>query len=270
LLEDLAENHQDKYASFWKEFGQVLKEGIGDDAANRERIAKLLRFRTTAADAEPSVSLTDYVGRMKEGQKQIYYVTADTLEAARSSPHLEIFRKKSVEVLLLTDRVDEWMLGFLNEFDGKALASVAKGTLDLDELADDAERAAQAQTGDEFKPLIERAKTLLGDRVKDVRVTFRLTDSPACLVADEHEMSGHLQRLLKAAGQKVPAGKPTLELNPGHALVQRLKGEGDDQRARDWLELLVDQSVLAEGGQLDDPGAFVRRMNTMLLDAGRS
>ena len=269
LLEDLAVNQQDKYATFWKEFGPVLKEGIGDDSANRERIAKLLRFRTTSHDAEPSVSLADYIGRMKEGQKQIYYVTADTLEAARSSPHLELLRKKGVEVLLLTDRVDEWLLSFLTEFDGKPLASVAKGTLDIDALADEAEKTAQAKTADEFKALVDRAKRLLAERVKDVRVTFRLTDSPACLVADEHEMSGHLQRLLKAAGQKAPSAKPILELNPGHPLVQRLRDETSDQRAKDWLELLTDQALLAEGGQLDDPGAFVRRLNAMLLDVGR-
>jgi molecular chaperone HtpG len=269
LLEDLAENHKDRYAGFWKEFGLVLKEGVGDDPANRERIAKLLRFRSTAHEAEPSVPLTDYVGRMKTGQKHIYYVTADTLESARSSPHLEIFRKKGIEVLLLTDRVDEWMLSFLTEFDGKQLASVAKGALDLDELADAEEKAEQAKTGDAFRPLVEKAKSLLGERVKDVRITFRLTDSPACLVADEHEMSGHLQRLLKAAGQKAPVARPILELNPQHPLVQRLNGESQDERTRDWLELLVDQAVLAEGGQLDDPGAFVRRLNGMLLEVGR-
>ena len=269
LLEDLAENQKEKYAGFWKEFGQVLKEGIGEDAANRERIAKLLRFRSTAHEGEPAVALADYVARMKEGQKNIYYVTADTLEAARSSPHLEIFRKKGVEVLLLTDRVDEWMVSFLTGFEGKELASVAKGALDLDELADAAEKADQAKTGDEFKGLVDRAKTALAERVKDVRVTFRLTDSPACLVADEHEMSGHLQRLLKAAGQQAPAGKPILELNPHHPLVQRLKDEPRDERVKDWLELLADQAVLAEGGQLDDPGAFVKRLNGMLLEVGR-
>ncbi|HEX5638352.1 MAG TPA: molecular chaperone HtpG, partial [Burkholderiaceae bacterium] len=269
LLEDLAENQKEKYAGFWKEFGQVLKEGVGDDAANRERLAKLLRFRTTAQEDEPTVALGEYVGRMKAGQKHIYFVTADTLEAARSSPHLEIFRKKGVEVLLLTDRVDEWMLSFLTEFDGKVLTSVAKGSLDLDELADEAEKAAQARTGDEYKALVEKAKTALADRVKDVRVTFRLTDSPACLVADEHEMSGHLQRLLKAAGQKAPTARPILELNPHHPLVQRLKDEPAEARVKDWLELLVDQAVLAEGGQLDDPGAFVKRLNGMLLEVGR-
>ena len=269
LLEDLAENQKDKYARFWKEFGQVLKEGVGDDAANRERIAKLLRFRSTAHEDEPVVALADYVGRMKEGQKHVYYATADTLEAARSSPHLEIFRKKGVEVLLLADRVDEWMLSFLSEFDGKPLTSVAKGALDLDELADEAEKAEQAKTGDEFKGLLEKAKTALSARVKDVRVTFRLTDSPACLVADEHEMSGHLQRLLKAAGQQAPTAKPILELNPHHPLVQRLKDESQEPRVNDWLELLVDQAVLAEGGQLDDPAAFVKRLNGMLLEVGR-
>ncbi|HET9023426.1 MAG TPA: molecular chaperone HtpG [Burkholderiaceae bacterium] len=269
LLEDLAENQKEKYAGFWREFGQVLKEGVGDDAANRERIAKLLRFRSTAHEDEPVVALADYAGGMKDGQKHIYYVTADTLEAARSSPHLEIFRKKGVEVLLLTDRVDEWMLSFLTEFDGKELTSVAKGALDLDELADAAEKAEQAKTGDEFKALVEKAKTALAERVKDVRVTFRLTDSPACLVADEHEMSGHLQRLLKAAGQKAPTARPILELNPHHPLVQRLKDESQEARVKDWLELLVDQAVLAEGGQLDDPGAFVKRLNGMLLEVGR-
>ncbi|MGZ9030437.1 MAG: molecular chaperone HtpG, partial [Burkholderiaceae bacterium] len=269
LLEDLAENQKEKYAGFWKEFGQVLKEGIGDDGPNRERIAKLLRFRSTSHEDEPTVAFGDYVARMKDGQKHIYFVTADTLEAARSSPHLEVFRKKGVEVLLLTDRVDEWTLSFLTEFDGKALTSVAKGSLDLDELADEAEKATQAKTGDEYKGLVDKAKAALAERVKDVRVTFRLTESPACLVADEHEMSGHLQRLLKAAGQKAPTAKPILELNPHHPLVQRLKDEPQEARVRDWLELLVDQAVLAEGGQLDDPGAFVKRLNGMLLEVGR-
>jgi molecular chaperone HtpG len=269
LLEDLADNQKEKYGGFWNEFGQVMKEGIGDDAPNRERIAKLLRFRSTLHGDEPVVTLAEYVARMKEGQTHVYYVTADTLEAARSSPHLEIFRKKGVEVLLLTDRVDEWMLSFLTEFDGKPLTSVAKGTLDLDELADEAEKAAQAKTGDEYKDLLERAREALSARVKDVRITFRLTDSPACLVADEHEMSGHLQRLLKAAGQKTPTAMPILELNPEHPLVQRLKDEPDEGRAKEWLELLVDQAVLAEGGQLENPGAFVKRLNSMLLEVGR-
>jgi len=267
LLEDLAENQKGNYATFWKEFGQVLKEGIGDDAANRERIAALLRFASTAPGGEePAVALKDYVGRMKEGQDKIYYVTADTIDAARSSPHLEIFRKKGIEVLLLTDRVDEWMLSFLQEFDGKALASVAKGGLDLDAFADEQEKAEQQKTEDEYKELVERVKAALGERVKDVRVTFRLTDSAACLVSDENEMSGHLQRLLKAAGQKAPESRPILELNPTHPLVARLKAGGAD--LGDWAQMLFDQALLAEGGQLGDPAAFVQRMNRLLLDAG--
>jgi molecular chaperone HtpG len=267
LLEDLAENQKDKYATFWKEFGQVLKEGIGDDAANRERIAALLRFASTAPGVEePMVALKDYVGRMKDGQDKIYYVTADTLEGARSSPHLEIFRKKGIAVLLLADRVDEWMLSFLHEFDGKALASVAKGGLDLGSFADEQEKAEQQKTEGEYKAMVDRVKAALGERVKDVRVTFRLTDSAACLVSDENEMSGHLQRLLKAAGQKAPESRPILELNPTHPLVTRLKtGETD---LADWAQLLFDQALLAEGGQLEDPAAFVQRMNRLLLDAG--
>jgi molecular chaperone HtpG len=267
LLEDLAENQKDKYAAFWKEFGQVLKEGIGDDAANRERIAALLRFASTAPGGEePMVALKDYVGRMKEGQDKIYYVTADTLDGARSSPHLEIFRKKGIEVLLLADRVDEWMLSFLHEFDGKPLASVAKGGLDLGTFADEQEKAEQQKTEGEYKELVERIKAALGERVKDVRVTFRLTDSAACLVSDENEMSGHLQRLLRAAGQMAPESRPILELNPTHPLVARLKAGGQD--LADWAQLLFDQALLAEGGQLEEPAAFVQRINRLLLDAG--
>ncbi|HQR75329.1 MAG TPA: molecular chaperone HtpG [Burkholderiaceae bacterium] len=267
LLEDLAENQKEKYATFWKEFGQVLKEGIGDDAANRERIAALLRFASTAPGAEePTMALKDYVGRMKDGQDKIYYVTADTLDAARSSPHLEIFRKKGIEVLLLADRVDEWMLSFLHEFEGKALASVAKGGLDLGSFTDEQEKAEQQKTEHEYSDLVGRVKEALGGKVKDVRITFRLTDSASCLVSDEHEMSGHLQRLLKAAGQKAPQSQPILELNPAHPLVARLKAGG--QELADWAQLLFDQALLAEGGQLEEPAAFVQRMNRLLLDAG--
>ena len=268
LLEDLAENQKDKYATFWTEFGQVLKEGVGDDPANRERIAALLRFATTAPGGETAtVSLKDYVGRMKQGQDKIYYVTADTPEAARSSPQLEIFRKKGIEVLLLADRVDEWMLSFLHEFDGKPLASVAKGGLDLAALADEQEKAAQQQSSEEFKDLAERVKSALGERVKDVRVSARLTESAACIVSDEHEMSGHLQRLLKAAGQKTPESPPILELNPHHPLVARLKT--DERGLADWAQLLLDEATLAEGGALNDPAAFVQRVNRLLLDGGR-
>jgi molecular chaperone HtpG len=242
----------------------VLKEGIGEDHGNKDRIAKLLRFSSTTSDAQ-AVSLADYAGRMKDKQKAIYYVTADTLEAAKNSPHLEVFRKKDVEVLLLADRIDEWMLGFLHEFDGKPLESIAKGDLDLGELADAAEKEEQAKVADEYKVLVGKVKEALGDRVKEVRVTLRLTDSPACVVADRDAMSGHLARLLKAAGQKTPESKPILELNPHHALVQRLKT--DEAKLGEWSALLLEQAILAEGGQLDDPAAFVRRVNTLLLDA---
>jgi molecular chaperone HtpG len=262
LLEDLAENRKDDYAKFWVEFGQVLKEGIGEDSANRERIAKLLRFTSSGSDA-PNVSLTDYVSRLKDGQKAIYYVTADSLDGARNSPHLEIFRKKGIEVLLLADRVDEWMLSFLAEFDGKPLASVAKGDLDLGDLADAEEKKTREKVADEFKDLVGRVKTALGDAVSDVRVTLRLTDSPACVVVERDEMSQHLQRLLKGAGQKAPQSKPILELNPHHPLVERLKTESDDG-LKEWAQLLLGQATLAEGGQLEDPAAFVKRVNRML------
>jgi molecular chaperone HtpG len=265
LLEDIAENRKDDYAKFWAEFGQVLKEGIGEDHANKERIAKLLRFASTTSDGVQSVSLAGYVARMKEGQTQIYYVTGDSVAAARSSPHLEVFRKKGVEVLLLTDRVDEWMLSFLTEFDGKPLTSVAKGDLDLGALADEKDKEEQAKVADEYQDLVGKVKEALGERVKDVRVTLRLTDSPACVVVERDAMSGHLARLLKAAGQKAPENKPILELNPHHPLVQRLKTE--EAKLAEWSVLLLDQAVLAEGGQLDDPAAFVRRVNTLLLDA---
>ena len=265
LLEDLAQNKKDDYAKFWDAFGQVLKEGVGEDAANRERIAKLLRFASTTGDAQ-SMSLADYVSRLKEGQKAIYYVVADSLHAARSSPHLEIFRKKEIEVLLLTDRVDEWMLSFLTEFEGKELVSVAKGDLDLGDLADAAEKETREKVAGEFKDLVERVKKALGDAVSDVRVTLRLTDSPACVVVERDEMSQHLQRLLKGAGQKAPESKPILELNPNHALVARLKTESDDS-LKEWAFLLLDQATLAEGGQLEDPAAFVKRVNRMLAQA---
>jgi len=266
LLEDLSENRKDDYAKFWTEFGQVLKEGIGEDAANKERLAKLLRFASTGA--EGTTSLAEYVARFKEGQKSIYYVTADTPDAARNSPHLEIFRKKGIEVLLLTDRVDEWMLSFLHEFDGKPLASVAKGDLDLGDLADAAEKEAREKVAGEFKDLVERVKVALGESVSDVRITLRLTDSPACIVVESDEMSQHLQRLLKGAGQKAPDTKPILELNPTHPLVERLKAESDEG-LKEWSQLLLGQATLAEGGQLEDPATFVKRMNRMLALQGR-
>lgn len=269
MLEDMATSddqaQRDKYASFWTEFGQVLKEGIGEDAGNKERIAKLLRFASTHNDSDAqTVSFDDYVKRMKEGQDKIYYVTGESYGGAKNSPHLEIFRKKGVEVLLLTDRVDEWMLSFLQDFDGKELVSVAKGDLDLGKLEDEAEKKQHEETEASYKDLVEKMKTALADEAKDVRVTFRLTDSPACLVADEHELSGNLVRMLKAAGQNAPESKPILEINPDHPLVQRLKYE--EARFDDWAHILFDQAMLAEGGTLADPAGFVKRLNQMLLN----
>lgn len=267
LLEDLAENDHDKYAIFWREFGQVLKEGLGEELANQERIAKLLRFASTQGDnADQTVALADYVGRMKTGQDKIYYVTADTWAAAKNSPHLEVFRKKGVEVLLLTDRIDEWMLSFLSEFEDKALVSVARGDLDLGELEDEAEKAEQERINEAAKPLVERMKAVLEGKAKDVRVTHRLTDSPSCLVSDDGEMSGYLQRLLKQAGQKAPEAQPILEINPTHPMVQKLQSWSDAAAGfDDWAHILFDQALLAEGGLPADPAAYVRRINSLLV-----
>jgi molecular chaperone HtpG len=268
LLEGLAENEKEKYAKFWGEFGRVLKEGVGEDFANKEKIAGLLRFASTHADAaDETVSLADYIGRMKEGQDRIYYVTAESFNAAKNSPHLEVFRKKGIEVLLLSDRVDEWLVGNLHEFSGKELASVAKGGLDLGKLEDEAERKAQEAEAEELKDLVAGIRKSLGERVKEVRVTHRLTESPACLVADEHDIGANLARLLKAAGQKGPESKPILEINPKHPVVLRLKDE--KERFDDWVAVLFDQALLAEGGSLDDPAAFVKRINQLMLEMGR-
>ncbi len=268
LLEEMANSEdqdaRDKYATFWKEFGQVLKEGIGEDHANKERIAKLLRFASTHNDNDAqNISFADYIGRMKEGQDKIYYITAESYAAAKNSPHLEIFRKKGVEVLLMTDRVDEWMLSFLHDVDGKELVSVAKGDLDLGKLEDEAEKKQHEETENQYKDLVEKMKNTLADKAKDVRITFRLTDSPACLVAEEHELSGNLVRMLKAAGQNAPESKPILEINPDHPLVQRLKYE--EAKFDDWSHIMFDQAMLAEGGTLADPAGFVKRLNEMLL-----
>ncbi|MEK6736288.1 MAG: molecular chaperone HtpG [Pseudomonadota bacterium] len=268
LIEDLAkkedEEGKEKYKTFYQEFGQVLKEGVGEDYANRQRIAKLLRFITTQSDTEePSVSLDTYLQRMKEGQDKIYYVTSDNLKAAKNSPHLEVFRKKGIEVLLLSDRVDEWLVTNLTEFEGKALQSVAKGGLDLGNLEDEAEKEEREKETSDYQELTEKMKVSLSEQVKDVRVTFRLTESPACLVADTHDMGGNLERLLKSAGQKVHHAKPILEINPHHPMVQRLKTE--TEKFDDWSHLLFDQALLAEGGQLEDPATFVKRLNELLL-----
>ena len=262
MLEDVAENQKDKYAEFWKQFGAVLKEGMGEDHQNQERLAKLLRFASTTADE--GVSLADYVARMKEGQESVYYITADSLAAAKNSPQLEIFRKKGIEVLLLIDRVDEWMLSHLYEFDGKSLQSVAKGGIDLGQLQDEEEKKAAEATAEALKPLIERLKVSLKDRAKDVRVTTRLVDSPACIVVDEGDMSGHLARMLKQAGQSAPKSQPILEINAEHALVKRLDSADGSERFDDLAHILFDQAVLAEGGHLEDPAAYVRRVNALL------
>ncbi len=269
MIEDLAENHKDKFATFWKEFGKVIKEGVVEDHANRERIAKIMRFASTHTDTDAQdVSLADYIARMKPEQEKIYFVTAETFASAKNSPHLEVFRKKGVEVLLMADRVDEWVMQHLTEFEGKAMQSVAKGRLELGKLEDEAEKKAQEKEESDSKPLLERIKKALGEGVKEVRVTLRLTDSPACLVADEHDMGANFQRMLKAAGQNMPAAKPILEINPHHALVQRLKDEADEDRFADLAKVLFDQSLLAEGGQLEDPAGFVKRLNALMLALG--
>ncbi len=270
LLEDLAgsdnSDDKEKYTKFWDAFGRVFKEGIGEDHANKERIAKLARFHSThELGATQAVSFADYIGRMKHGQEKIYYVTADNLIAAQNSPHLEVFKKKGIEVLLLIESVDEWWLGSLEEMDGKKLQSVAKGDLDLGALADEAEKKAVEKIADEMKPLIEKMKAALGERVKDVRVTDRLTESPACLVVDENELSGNLERMLKAAGQKVNAVKPILEINPDHPLVRKIKAEEASSTFDDLSLVLFEQSLLAEGGQLEDPAGFVKRVNLLML-----
>ncbi|MDE1982750.1 MAG: molecular chaperone HtpG, partial [Betaproteobacteria bacterium] len=265
LLEDLARNQPEKYRTFWTEFGRVFKEGAGEETANKDKWAGLLRFATTHTDQEAQTeSLADYIGRMKEGQKAIYYVTADSFAAAKNSPHLEIFRSKGIEVLLLSDRVDEWVVSHLDTFEDKPLQSVAKGDLDLGDLGE-AEKKIETPQEETLKPLLDAMKTALGDKVKDVRLSHRLTESPACLVSDAGALSGNLERLLKAAGQQVPHAQPILEINPEHRLIARLKLETDAARVADWSQLLFDQALLAEGGQLEDPATFVKRLNQLLV-----
>jgi len=264
LLDDLAANQKEKYATCWREFGQVLKEGIGEDANNRERIAKLLRFASTSPDSEEqTVSLADYVGRMKPGQDKIYYVTAETYLAAKNSPHLEIFKKRGVEVLLLFERVDEWLVANLTEYEGKRLVSVARGEVDLSAIQGGEEAKEPDWQVGEHSELLKALKRALGDKVKDVRLSRRLTESPSCLVADEHEIGGNLARILRAAGQKVPASHPIMEINPTHPIVLRLKS--DDAHFADWATLLFEQALLAEGGQLEDPAGYVKRANSLML-----
>ena len=264
LLEELAADQADRYADFWREFGRVLKEGVGQDPGNQERIAKLLRFASTHTDRpDQTVSLADYLARAKEGQERIYYLTAESFPAARNSPHLEVFRKKGIEVLLLHDRVDEWVVTHLGSFEGKSLQSVAQGDLDLGALAGDED--ARHASADDYRPVVERMRKVLGEKAKEVRVSDRLTESPACLVTDEDGMSANLGRLLRSAGQDVPNLPLILEINPDHPIVTRLNAETDDAQFADWSHILFDQAMLAEGGQLDDPAGFVKRLNSLML-----
>lgn len=267
MLAKLAKSEPEKYATFWKEFGQVMKEGPAEDFANREKIAKLLRFASTHTDtAEQNQSLEDYVARMKEGQEKIYYIAAENFNTAKSSPHLEVFRKKGIEVLLLSDRVDEWLMSHLAEFDGKSLQDIGKGELDLGKLDSEEEKQAQEKVAEALKPLLERAKAALENQVAEVRITHRLTDSPACVVVGDHDMGAQMRRILEAAGQKVPESKPIFELNPDHPLVKKLEQESSDERFGDLAHILFDQANLAEGAQLQDPAAYVQRLNKLLLE----
>jgi molecular chaperone HtpG len=268
MLEKMVKNDPEKYQKFWTEFGRVLKEGPAEDFANRDKIGKLLRFATTHSDApEQTVSLDDYIGRMQEGQDKIYYIAADTHAAAKSSPHLEIFRKKGIEVLLLSDRVDEWLTAHLMEFEGKKLQSVAKGELDLGD--DEASEKALEKKAKSAEKLLKRMKKSLDERVADVRVTNRLTDSPACIVLNEQDMAMHMQRILKEAGHEMPSTKPILEINPDHPIVKQLDGEKSKKKFDDWSAILFDQALLAEGGQLEDPAGFVAKLNKMLVAIAR-
>ena len=268
LLKKLADKEPDKYKQFWQTFGRVMKEGVIDAPDKRAEIAKLFRFKSTHEDTEDeTVSLDDYIARMREGQKAIYYVTAENYATAKNSPHLEIFRKKEIEVLLLTDPIDEWLVTHLTEYEEKPLRSVNKGELDLDDLADDTSEDETEETADDkLGDLTDRIGKVLDERVKEVRITRRLTESPACLVADEHEMGRHLEQILKASGQEIPGSKPILEINPRHPIVVKLQNEADENRFSDWANILFEQALLSEGGQLDDPAGFVHRLNSMFLE----
>lgn len=266
LLEEMAGKEPEKYQTFWNEFGRALKEGPGEDYSNREQIAKLLRFASTHTDTDTqNVSLADYLARMADGQDKIYYITADSFLAAKNSPQLELLRKKGIEVLLLSDRVDEWLTSHLPEFEGKALASVAKGALDLGAIETEEERKSQEETEKGAEGLVERIKNALGERVEAVRVSHRLTSSPACIVLGERDMALYMQQLLKQAGHEVSSTKPVLEINPTHPMLARIEGEKDDTRFAEWSALLLDQAILAEGGQLEDPAGFVARINQLML-----
>lgn len=271
LLENMAANEPENYQTFWQEFGRVLKEGPGEDMGNREQIAKLLRFSSTHDDKETQeISLPDYIGRMKDEQDKIYYITADSHLAAKNSPHLEVFRKKGIEVLLLSDRVDEWMVQQLMEFDGKQLQSVAKGELDLSKLESEEDKQEQEKVEAEAKNMVEQIKGCLSERVEDVRVSHRLTSSPSCIVLNDQDMALYMQQLLKQAGHDMPTTKPVLEINPSHPLLKRMEAETDDDRFGEWSSVLLDQAILAEGGQLEDPAGFVHRLNGLMLALDKS
>lgn len=270
LLEDLVKNEPARYQQFWNEFGQVIKEGPIEDFKNKERIAKLLRFASTHNDNDAqNVSLDDYISRMQEGQDKIYYITAENYASAKNSPHLEIFRRKGLEVLLLSDRVDDWLVGYLTDYEGKHLQSVAKGDLDLGALANEEEKKIAEEQGKALEPVIERIRKVLADRISDVKISSRLIDSPACLISDVYGMSRTMEKLMKNMGQTMPATKPIFEINPDHALVNRLTAETDDNRFGELAHILYDQAVLSEGGQLDDPASFVKRLNGLLENALR-
>ena len=270
-LEKLAKNDSEKYQSFWSEFGQVMKEGPAEDQNNKEKVANLLRFATTQGDSEvQDQSLHDYIARMKEGQDKIYYVAADNYSTAKNSPHLEVFKQKDIEVLLLSDRIDEWLMSHLMEHEGKQLQDVTKGSLDLGDLEGEEEKQEQEKIEEDFKELVERIKDVVGEKVEEVRITHRLTDSPACLVVNDDEMGMQMRRILESAGQEVPATKRIFELNPKHPLVEKLKAEQDSERFSDLTLVLFDQSMLAEGGQLDEPSSYVQRLNNLLLELSGS
>tara|TARA_B100000497_G_scaffold903_1_gene1033 strand:+ start:5618 stop:7540 length:1923 start_codon:yes stop_codon:yes gene_type:complete len=270
-LEKLAKNDSEKYQSFWSEFGQVMKEGPAEDQNNKEKVANLLRFATTQGDSEvQDQSLQDYIARMKEGQDKIYYVAADNYSTAKNSPHLEVFKQKDIEVLLLSDRIDEWLMSHLMEHEGKQLQDVTKGSLDLGDLEGEEEKQEQEKIEEDFKDLVERIKDVVGEKVEEVRITHRLTDSPACLVVNDDEMGMQMRRILESAGQEVPATKRIFELNPKHPLVEKLKAEQDSERFSDLTLVLFDQSMLAEGGQLDEPSSYVQRLNNLLLELSGS
>jgi molecular chaperone HtpG len=267
MLTKMAKNDAEKYQSFWDEFGQVIKEGVGEDYSNKEKLAKLLRFASTNGDKTQNVSLDDYIGRMSETQDKIYYISAESYAAGISSPHMEIFRKKGIEVLVLSDRIDGWMISYLSDYEGKHLQDVTKGELDLGEAEE--EKKQQEEANKTYENLIKQIKELLADKVDEVRMSNRLTDSPACLVAGAHDMDAQMRKIMEAAGQPVPESKPSFELNGEHPLVKQLNAEQDDERFNDLTLILFDQAALAMGDQLKEPGAFVSRLNKLLLDLSK-